>query len=146
MAEQQQGSFDVLEGVALPGPAQHEPYMIGSEYARPSNELGSHVPGLDSPLPSEDGTQNMGWLGQDGGAGKGADFDAMAGLNSDALPLFNDGSHPDQPGASGIDAMQGLADNRHIEILTGEQMHSSQAVPGFSPLGETANPLVGGEE
>src|SRR6266568_228894 len=148
MAEQEQGSIDQIESVQLPGPSTPEPFLIGNEYAKPSTEAGSQVPGLTAELPTMDGTQDMGSLGYDGGAPRTGNDVAMQGLTSDGSPLFNDGEHSIGGGGNGgVDSMRGLASGQQsIEVLANEQMYGSQTVPGFSPLPETANPLVGGGE
>jgi hypothetical protein len=87
--------------------------------------------------------QGVGGLGELGGAGeaKGADFDAMAGLDSYATDMFNDGAHGADAG--GTNAMQGLADGmQHIETLANEQMYGSQVPQPFPAIPETANPAV----
>ncbi len=65
--------------------------------------------------------------------------DANEGLTSDGSDLFNDSD--DQRSNAGMDAMEGLADNRRIEILRDEQMYATQPAIDFPfPLPETASP------
>jgi len=87
------------------------------------------------------GGVNIGAMGGDGGAAKGADFDAMAGLDSYATDMFNDGPH--SADAGGMDAMRGLADGQQqVEILADEQMYASQVPQPFQAIPESASPAV----
>jgi hypothetical protein len=126
-------SLEDKTGPGMPG-GSDEQFAHGQDYRGVNPDMAA--------LPQ--GGVNIGVLGGAGEA-KGPDFDAMQGLTSDGSPLFNDGPHGADAG--GFDAMRGLADGQQqVEVLANEQMYSSQAVPGFSPLPETANPLVGGGE
>jgi len=132
-------SIDNPQSNQLPGPSEHEDYNIGDEYEQASSESGSQVGGLPpllGQLPGLDNDANMGALSGE------------VGLQQDNDSVFNGGVPFVDPSSKpvdtmGMNSMEGLVDDRHVEILRDAEMYSSQQAPlPFPVIEETANPLI----
>ena len=117
----------------------HDPdFSTGEDF---SNLFGpdAAIPGMPAQLLPD--SANMGAVSAEVGTGMP---DVMAGLDSDGTFQFFDSQDDRQ--FIGMDALQGVVDDRHVEILRDEQMYSSQATLPMPEIAETSEPLIASDE